>query len=156
LARKFCVGRNFFRASLGRNPTSQKQWHCAGRNHKKASIKRWVRVGGTRQSPTSPQDQQCQLVDVSFTKAIAPYVLRLNRVQPPSTSAMTGEGYQFLQPEQIHRPGFVVWRICSSQPAGSLSKLARPLQKVARVCTCAMSRRASLQIRLTLYRGVLL
>jgi len=55
---------------------------------------------------------------VSFTKAIAPYVLRSNRVQPPSTSAMTGEGYQFLQPEQIHRhrpfPATMLPNVCST------------------------------------------
>src|SRR5437016_6361925 len=53
-----------------------------------------------------------------FTKAIAPYVLRSNRVQPPSTSAMTGEGYQFLQPEQIHRhrrfPATMLPNVCST------------------------------------------
>jgi hypothetical protein len=42
----------------------------------------------------------------SLTDLTAPNVLRSNRVQPPSTSAMIGEAYQFLQPDQIlrHRP----------------------------------------------------
>ena len=50
--------------------------------------------------------------------AIAPHVLRSNRVQPPSTSAMTGEGYQFLQPEQIHQhrafPATMLPNVCST------------------------------------------
>src|SRR5437016_4117625 len=75
-------------------------------------------VPSTSKPHIPPQDQQCQLVDVSFTKAIAPYVLRSNRVQPPSTSAMTGEGYQFLQPEQIHRhrpfPATMLPNVCST------------------------------------------
>jgi hypothetical protein len=49
------------------------------------------------------QEQRRQLVDLSLTDLVAPYVLRSNRVQPPSTSAMTEGVCQFLQPEQIHR-----------------------------------------------------
>jgi hypothetical protein len=49
------------------------------------------------------QEQRRQLVDLSLTDLVAPYVLRSNRVQSPSTSAMTGGVCQFLQPEQIHR-----------------------------------------------------
>ena len=49
------------------------------------------------------QEQRRQLVDLSLTDLVALDVLRSNRVQSPSTSAMTGGVCQFLQPEQIHR-----------------------------------------------------
>jgi hypothetical protein len=59
------------------------------------------------------------LIDVSFADLIAPHVRPSNRVQPPSTLAMTGGVYQFFQAEQIHRrhrpfPATILQDVCST------------------------------------------